>query len=224
MHPSFSEADRPVAIVTCGPAQTPIDRVRCITNASSGELGVLLTERLLDQGWQVVCLKGSASTYRDPEGKNLRLYRFKTNRELMNELNRVLHPERVRVVFHAAALTDFEVAKVSGPLGNVRESGKISSDCPEVQIILKPGIKVLPMLPKAFPNARIVGWKFELDGGREAAIRRAQDQISQNGTYLSVVNGDAYGAGFGLVDQTGLLAHWVDRQTLSEGLLPWVVR
>ncbi len=224
MQPSFSEADRPLAIVTCGPAQTPIDRVRCITNASSGELGVLLTERLLDHGWSVVCLKGSASTYRDPEGEKLRLCRFKTNQELMNKLTGVLHPDRVRVVFHAAALTDFEVSSILGPEGTVMESGKISSDCSEVKILLQPGIKVLPMLPRAFPNARIVGWKFELDGGREAAIRRAQDQITRNGTHLCVVNGGAYGDGFGLVDQTGFLAHWEDRQTLSEGLLQWLDR
>ena len=53
-------------IVTCGPSYEPIDRVRRLTNFSSGELGVHLSNQLARAGFEVFCLKGSGATYPSP--------------------------------------------------------------------------------------------------------------------------------------------------------------
>ena len=49
-------------VVTCGPSYEPIDEVRRITNFSTGELGVLLTNHLVDAGCEVVCFRGVGAT------------------------------------------------------------------------------------------------------------------------------------------------------------------
>ena len=45
----------------------------------------------------------------------------------------------------------------------------------------------------------IVGWKYELDGSRADAIARARKQIQFPSTDACVVNGSAYGEGFGFL-------------------------
>ena len=53
-------------IVTCGPSYEPIDQVRRLTNFSTGELGVHLSNQLVRAGFEVFCLKGSGATHPGP--------------------------------------------------------------------------------------------------------------------------------------------------------------
>jgi phosphopantothenoylcysteine synthetase/decarboxylase len=62
-------------IVTCGPSSEPIDEVRRITNFSTGELGIQLSNGLARAGFEVFCFKGAASTYSGP-GEQCHLSRF----------------------------------------------------------------------------------------------------------------------------------------------------
>ena len=55
-------------IVTCGPSYEPIDRVRRLTNFSTGELGLLLAAALAREGHEVICLKGEGATSRTDAG------------------------------------------------------------------------------------------------------------------------------------------------------------
>ena len=50
-------------MVTCGPSFEPIDQVRRLTNFSTGELGVHLSNQLARAGFEVFCLKGSGATH-----------------------------------------------------------------------------------------------------------------------------------------------------------------
>src|SRR3989442_12116010 len=47
-------------VITCGPSFEPIDDVRRITNFSTGELGILLANRLSRDGHDVTLFKGMA--------------------------------------------------------------------------------------------------------------------------------------------------------------------
>ena len=211
----------PHAVVTCGPATTPIDAVRRITNFSTGELGVQLTEALLEQGWNVTCFKGKGSTYRDPEGSRLTLKRFDTNGDLLDGLLDISDPDRVQVVFHAAALSDFEVAEISGPNHELLTSKKIPSAYEEVHLILRPAFKVLPRMEELFARAVVVGWKFELEGNTASALVCARAQLELSRSTLCILNGTAYGNGFGIVNRQGLLADVASRDDLAEWLTTW---
>ena len=183
----------PRAVVTCGPSLSHIDSVRRITNFSTGELGVRLTESLLENGWEVLCFKGTSATFRNPEGDALRLRKFSTNTDLHNLLHDEPGRETVSVVFHAAALSDYEVASVQTLAGEPLQDRKISSRLPGLQVLLQPAPKLLPELGALFPNAKIVGWKFELEGDRNVALEKARQQLRGNHSALCVLNGTAFG-------------------------------
>lgn len=212
---------KPLAvIVTCGPAATPIDEVRRITNHSTGRLGITLANALTAAGHRVICFKGIGATW-PVRLRTHEAHAFFTNRDLAAALESFGGADRVDVVFHAAALCDFEVAGVVGKRGTKLKSRKVSSRAGRIQIALRPAAKVLPRLGKWFPNARIVGWKYELDGDRETAIDRAREQISECRTAACVVNGAAYGNGFGICAPGGPVDHCQDLKTLVNRLVKW---
>ena len=67
--------------------------------------------------------------------------------------------------------------------------------------------EIIAGLRGLFPKAMIVGWKFEADGKRTDVIAAGQKQLADCSTNFCVVNGPAYGEGFGLINKTGVPAH-----------------
>jgi phosphopantothenate---cysteine ligase (CTP) len=207
----------PIALLTCGPAYEPIDQVRRITNHSTGELGTILAQALAASGFEVVCLRGDAAVH--PKPTKARVVPFSTNASLLSLLeNLTIQPA---AVFHAAALCDFVVHAIEG----ADDARKIRSTTPELRLILRPAVKALPRLRALFPRAVIVGWKYELDGSRADAVARARKQINSSSTNACVVNGAAYGPGFGFVSlASGDVSHFPDKARLSEFLAGWTLK
>jgi phosphopantothenoylcysteine synthetase/decarboxylase len=205
------------AIVTCGPSYVPIDQVRRITNFSSGALGSILCDALSGAGHEVICLRGRASTHPILPAA-ARIIPFTTNPDLLARLKSVASEAETDAVFHAAALADFEVASIAG----AEPSAKIPSSAQELHLTLTPAPKIISQLRALFPSARLVGWKYELVGSREEAIARAISQIATNHTDACVVNGRAYGRGFGLVEREALTAHFPTKHALCAGLVEWL--
>jgi len=200
----------PLACITCGPAFEPLDKVRRITNASTGGIGTVLAEAFRRSGWDVICFRSEASTFPPPAGVDVRP--FSTNESLAAGLRSL---ERTPVlILHAAALCDFVLESIEGAEG----SAKLSSRAGSIRLTLKPAEKILPKIRGWFPDARIIGWKFELDGTREQAVDRAAAQIREACTDACVVNGSAYGPGFGLLAPDGSLWHFSDKAALATHL------
>lgn len=207
-------------IVTCGPSYEPIDRVRRITNFSTGALGCLLANHFAQAGDEVWCLKGELAVAPDPVHA-VRVIRFDTNQTLADALERIASPEKDLAVLHAAALCDFRVAGVGGRNGAPVSSGKIATRDGRIELLLEPTLKLLPLLRGWFPKARIAGWKYEVDGGRDEVIRKAADQIASARTDACVMNGPAWGAGFALRQADGSMFHVADRRGLAGVLEAW---
>ncbi|CAN5740206.1 phosphopantothenate--cysteine ligase [soil metagenome] len=205
------------ALVTCGPAYEPIDAVRRITNHSTGELGTVLCETLVAAGFAVTCLRGEMAT--KPGPRNAEVVEFSTNSSLQDILDAL--PSAPAAIFHAAALCDFEVSAIEGGGGATQ---KISSGTTDLCIRLRPTGKVLTGLRELFPEAVIVGWKYELEGGRDEALAKARSQIVHANTNACVVNGKAYGAGFGLVEPgVDEIPHFPDKISLAGFLAGWTL-
>lgn len=222
---AIDPSDKPLAIVTCGPGLASVDSVRCITNSSTGELGVLLSEHLAHAGWNVVCWKSVAAVFRDPVGLGIDVRRFATNTDLLDSLRSYMDAARVRCVFHAAALCDYEVASIEAGEGKgLARFAKIPSDYPTVRLTLQRATKLLPQLSGIFPRAQIVGWKLEFDGDRVSALEKGAQQIRRNGTALAVVNGPAYGSGFGVLDSHGACAQAASKAAVCAWLVRWAHR
>jgi phosphopantothenoylcysteine synthetase/decarboxylase len=203
-------------LVTCGPSYEPIDEVRRITNFSTGELGIRLANRLARDGHAVTCFRGVAAT------RALTLdgpahVPFSTNDDLLAKLTAVADREHIGAVFHAAALADFRVER-SGM------EKKISSRAGALTLTLVPATKLIAQLRPLFPRAWIVGWKYELDGTRDEVLAKAQRQLAENATDLCIMNGAAYGDGFGCLPRGGPVTHLADRAALADYLAAQIAR
>jgi phosphopantothenate---cysteine ligase (CTP) len=168
--------------------------MRRITNASTGELGLMLARTLAAGGHEVVVFKGEMASCSLDAGR-AEVRSFTTNDDLLSKLR----GESAGAVFHAAALCDFRVAGVTDADGKPATAAKIPTRAGRITLALEPATKVLPQLRAVFSKARIVGWKFELDGGRAGAVAKAVRQLDECSTDACVVNGSAWGEGFGIV-------------------------
>jgi phosphopantothenoylcysteine synthetase/decarboxylase len=205
-----------IALVTTGPAAAPLDDVRCITNAASGETGALLAEALAARGFEPFLFRGRGTTH-TAAPRGARLHEFTTNRDLTRQLEELAATRApdIRAVFHAAALSDYVVTAVSGPEGPLAGTGKIPGNLPQIRLVLEPAAKVLPRLRGWFPRAWIVGWKYEIAGTRADAIEAARSQLAQGRTDATIVNGAAYGPGFGLLEDDQPPAHFATKHELA---------
>ena len=194
-------------IVTAGPTYEPIDQVRRLTNHSTGRLGTGLAKRLACDGHEVTLLRGrSATDTEQPGGVNLQS--FTTTTDLVEKLECLAEVKPgVGAVFHAAAVSDFAAGQVfrratDGKLEPLNQ-GKLSSRDGELLLELKPTPKIIARLREWFPAALIVGWKYDVDGNRDSALGQGRAQISENKTNGCVINGPAYGEGFGWLGSDG---------------------
>ena len=190
-------------IVTAGPTYEELDGVRRLTNFSTGALGAQLANFLADRTHNVELLIGHYSTAQITT-KAQRREVFTTSQDLLEKLEqRSREASQPHAVFHAAAVSDFTFGKIwekEGD-GNLKELHfrKIPTRNAHILVELKSAPKIIVRLRDWFPKAMLVGWKYELDGSKNEAIEKGRRQIRENRTDACVVNGGAYGEGYGLV-------------------------
>lgn len=207
-------------VVTAGPTDEPLDTVRRLTNFSTGQLGSDLAAYLTEKGHHVFLLRGRGSTFRTP-AKTALVIEFTTVADLEQHL-RSMSSQRIDVVFHAAAVGDFRFGKVWArqPSGGLKElgEGKISTRHGTLLAELLPTPKLIMKFRDWFPKAWLVGWKYEVDGDQSSAIARAKEQIVHTRTDVCVINGPAYGEGYGVLTQESEHQHLPDPPALFECL------
>ena len=212
-------AERVHCLVTAGPTYEPLDEVRRLTNFSTGKLGTLLANHLVQAGHQVTLLLGSYATYRG-ESTASATEHFTSSSDLHARLERHAGAG-VDAVYHAAAVSDFKFGRVweragDGILTEVQEK-KVSTRDRNLFVELVPAFKIISQLRGWFPKATLVGWKYEVDGDRASVIEKARVQVRQNATNACVANGSAYGFGFGIVGE-GSHSHFSDTAELYRAL------
>ncbi len=207
-------------IVTAGPTYEPLDNVRRLTNFSTGRLGTELAAFLAAHGHTVTLLLGEQATHRVQSPAH-EMLAFTTTANLLEQL-RALSRGPVDAVFHAAAVSDYSFGKIwrRAPGGELAEikSGKIATRDGTLLAELVPTPKIIAALREWYPAARLVGWKFEMEGNRAGVIGLAERQLAECRTNACVANGPAYGPGFGLVTGPGNCAPLPDAPTLFTAL------
>jgi phosphopantothenate---cysteine ligase (CTP) len=192
-------------IVTAGPTYEPLDDVRRLTNFSTGRLGSELANFLVARGHRLTLLISAQATH-GGERHAQRVEMFTTTDSLREKLQALSGPT-VDAVFHVAAVSDFRFGRIQlqSPRGKLTEikSRKIPTGEGTLLAELVPTRKIIANLRAWFPLAKLVGWKFEAEGGRVEAIRTAERQLRQFLTDACVANGPAYGEGFGLITARG---------------------
>ena len=209
-------------IVTCGPSYEPIDYVRRLTNFSTGELGLMLAAGLAQVGHTVLCLKGIGATAHIPTPR-VETMSFSTNDDLLWKLTSFAG--KADAILHTAALCDYRVQTIKTERGiEVSPMGKVPTRSGNIILHLEPTTKVLPQLRALFPNAKLVGWKYETEGTRPDVMAKAERQLNECKSDACVVNGAGWGEGFGFVTAGGSAELIIDKATLCEYLINWLGR
>ena len=200
-----------VVVLTSGPTYEELDQVRRITNHSTGKLGAELACFFKGMGFYVILLRGSYATDPSPILAD-EIIQFTTTQDLAAKLQNIsCSGNRVDWVFHAAAVSDFKPGRLcqiseSGQLGGwdgcssdrKMGEGKIETRQGSFWIEMVPTEKIIQRLREWFPKAKLVGWKYEVEGGPGSVWQKAKEQVEKCQSDASVVNGPAFGGGFGI--------------------------
>jgi phosphopantothenate---cysteine ligase (CTP) len=207
-------------LVTAGPTYEPLDEVRRLTNFSTGRLGAELADFLAKKGHEVVLMRGSQSTFCGSTQAQVTEV-FTTTTDLEHRL-KARAKDTVNAVFHAAAVSDFCFGRIwekdAGEQLVEIHTGKLTSRAGPLLAELLPTTKLIHALRGWFPQACVVGWKYEIDGSKASTLDKARQQIADHQTHACVANGPAHGPGFSLVCDNGLTLDCQDRLELFAAL------
>lgn len=103
-------------LVTAGGTAEPVDAVRVLTNTSTGATGAAVAAALARAGHEVVLLRAESAR---PAGGRVREETFVSYADLASALRRLLASSPFDAVVHAAAVSDYQVERVT----SVGESG-----------------------------------------------------------------------------------------------------
>jgi phosphopantothenoylcysteine decarboxylase/phosphopantothenate--cysteine ligase len=174
---------------------------------------------LTERGHEVELLRGQGATCRlEPKAQRVQI--FTTTADLRRRLQAL--GGGAGALLHAAAVSDFTFGKIweraaDGTLKEIR-AAKISTRGGSILAELTPTPKIISELRAWFPGAFLAGWKYELESDRAQAVAAARRQMEENRTDACVVNGRAYGVGFGLVTPAGPCRHLAGRKVLFDAL------
>lgn len=165
-------SEKKVLILTGGTAEF-IDKVRVISNLSSGKTGVSLAESFCKEGLEVEVINGLGM---EPP-YYIKSHRVTTTEEMLNKALEL--GKNADVIISCAAISDYKPEHVF--------EGKISSD-EELFIKLKKNPKVLAELRKEFPDKIIIGFKAEYGLKKEELIEKAKERLEEYNLNMIIAN------------------------------------
>jgi phosphopantothenate---cysteine ligase (CTP) len=160
-------------LVTAGNSQTPIDRVRSITNIFSGRTGARIAARAFDRGHAVTLLTSHSEaieaipSIRPRGAPDWRLRPYRTFDDLDAAMDVEVRAGRFDTVIHAAAVSDYRVAGIytnnDGHFADV-SAGKVKGSYPELWLKLVPTPKLVDRIRSEWEFAGVLV-KFKLEVG-----------------------------------------------------------
>jgi phosphopantothenoylcysteine synthetase/decarboxylase len=207
-------------LVTSGPTRGPIDRVRYISNKSTGRLGTAIAAKALAAGAEVTFVYGSESLVPDPHPALL-LVEVETVSDLLTAVKRELTRKPHDAIIHLMAVLDYEPAEF--------HPEKTASGKREWVVRLKPTPKVIARLKEWAPGALLVGFKLEDRLPDAELIAEAQALAQKNGAAFVVANNLAeieagrHRALF-VAPAGAVLAEVVGKEAIADELLRQVAR
>lgn len=159
-------------LITAGGTKVPIDDVRAITNTSTGQTGAALADFFAKKNYSVDLLLSKNG--HKPQWASSVSY-FETYEDLKNLMQKKLSEKAYDYVFHAAAVSDYEVDEVSTKAEN---GGKLPSGKP-LQITLKPTEKIVSHIKEWSPGSQVVAFKLTSstdEGVQKKAVKKLFEQ------------------------------------------------
>lgn len=184
-------------LVTSGGTSEAIDSVRSITNHSSGRLGKIITETLLETGHEV-CLITTLQAVKPVSHPNLTIIEIKNTADLLQVMKDKVTD--YQVLIHSMAVSDYTPVYMAGFdeveasqdltefLDMKNQETKISSK-EDVQVLfLKKNPKIITLVKEWNPNIHLIGFKLLVDVSQEHLIQIARESLEKNQADLIVAN------------------------------------
>jgi phosphopantothenoylcysteine synthetase/decarboxylase len=197
--------------VTAGNTQTPIDRVRCITNIFTGRTGAVIALEAYRRGHHVT-LATSHPEVVDQSQLDPALWRclpYRTFDDLAKLMSQEIGQQRPDAVIHCAAVSDYEATGVFAPAPTThfdadnlgwydtnespalidRSAGKIKSDEPELWLRLVRAPKLVDKIRAEWGFRKLlVKFKLEVGATEEELLAIAEKSRQQSAADWMVAN------------------------------------
>ena len=184
-------------LVTSGGTSEAIDRVRSITNHSTGHLGLVITEALIKAGHEV-CLITTSQAVKPASHPNLKIIEIKNTLDLLEEMRNLV--KDYQVLIHSMAVSDYTPVYMTS-IDEVQASQDLSefltkhntetkiSSKEEAQILfLKKNPKIISLVKEWNPKIHLIGFKLLVDVSREYLIQIARESLEKNKADIIVAN------------------------------------
>ena len=155
-------------LITAGGTIEKIDKVRFISNFSSGKMGYFLALAAFLLGFNVKLLLAKSSCI---EPSFIEVERFENSKELFNLIKSNL--DKNTTLFMAAAVSDFIPEFFDGKIKKEEKE--------EIHLKLRQNIDILKSL-----NGNLIGFKAEVE--EESAIENAKSMLNKKGLQAVVLN------------------------------------
>lgn len=198
-------------IITAGGTSEKIDNVRKITNSSSGKLGCVIADKLIERKNKIidkiyyVCSKNSYK----PDNEKIEIIEVFDTNDLKNTIEKLLKDNKINYFIHSMAVSDYTVDfvttanKIVNKIKTNKDSNiyelicsdegcikdtKISSYEDDLIIKLKRTPKIISLIKDISPNTYLVGFKLLDNVSKEKLIDVASKLRDKNKCDLVVAN------------------------------------
>jgi phosphopantothenate-cysteine ligase/phosphopantothenoylcysteine decarboxylase/phosphopantothenate--cysteine ligase len=201
-------------LVTAGNTQTPIDRVRCITNVFTGRTGAQIAARAYDRSHAVTLLTSHPDAaeaippQRPRAEPSWHVHTYRTFEDLDRHMAGLIGGGGFDAVIHCAAVNDYHVTGVFAPApgttfdpvelawhadGPARVvdtlAGKVKSHHPELWLRLTPAPKLVDKVRTTWGfRGILVKFKLEVGATEEALLAIAEKSRVQSAADFMVAN------------------------------------
>lgn len=184
-------------LVTSGGTSERIDQVRSITNHSTGQLGKVITESLLEQGFQVTLVTTKKAVKPAPH-PGLTVHEIYDTADLLETMEPLVKSHDVLI--HSMAVSDYTPIYMTGldeVLGteDVRDllskrntESKISSKDDVQVLFLKKTPKIISLVKDWNPAIHLIGFKLLVNVSKEELISVARESLQKNKADMIVAN------------------------------------
>lgn len=204
-------------VITAGGTSEPIDKVRKITNSSTGRLGSIIANKLIQRKDIGKIFYITTKKAIKPQigaltlaglCEKLEIIEIETTMQLKETVEKVLLNNKIDYFIHAMAVSDYYVDYVStaniianelkdsndfeetlkNPINKLDKTNKISSYEDNLVIVLKQTPKIIGFIKELSPNTHLFGFKLLDDVGKEYLIEIASKLRDKNNCDYVIAN------------------------------------
>ncbi len=164
-------------VVSAGPTRGWIDRVRFISNPSTGKMGISLVHELISRGATVTLVLGPTAQVPPAQADTINVT---TSEEMMDAVMKSLSTQKTDCFISTAAVLDYVPSK--------KEDSKLASGKSSLTIDFVPTKKIIEEARKKHKDLFIVGFKVESGISEKELEKRARAKIEAGICNLVVAN------------------------------------